>query len=801
MILSGVRFTSEAVKKQTNRHKVVTLFNKLNPGTLNSSLKHPSCSKIADICLVRNPEPPTEDIPLYICTPRATSPAIVPHREYQWPKSLPWIHFNESLLPELLSGLRLLPPDQPETAITTQRGRPRKKRRLDSPGASVKAWTAFKTLSRRSMEIVIGSEELSRFLLINRSVDRLAAYFDDMLPPTYPGENLRRAIALSGGAQYEMQKEVLKVLMFLASNHLIMDCLNGLPSRNYTNDARAFVDIFHFSGLSQPSTLLKIVKVSRESPTLASLVNMLYEAAVHTESIDIVLGLFKADDLIHPNQPAGKIVWHIHLELQTWSALEYGLICGSLDLSRQTITNGADINHQTGNSKHLSPFVLAMFPETDRTIQLIELLLERDVGTSDQVSEASHAAVCKGSIELIDILYRAGADFTSMRLIQDHYDFELVLNRGWLDHPYFIYSSDLNTSSCLGLAASYVHWRTAREKYEKHDGDADSQSTALELVKHILGIWRADLDIDNQLKSDAMILAAFRGYTNVISFLYQRGARVDVRNGLFCPVYAAVSEAQVECCRLLLELGGSAQPYYCSKVHGDPIRLCSPMHAAVNRNSCELIDPLLLNGADVNSPHIPCFTFSTWARFCDQDKADDKSIQNLSPLGLAVSLSHWEIASLLLDRGATSTDGSITCAVRGGQSQLVSRLLKLRVDSDKNTQEYRDALEISIDKGHETIALNLIESGVPVTNSTLNLALQRGRIRIAVKIIDTGIQLTRPELVGLFRIPNLSTIQSLLQDTSADTIIGERSSDGRSFVENAILSGDVAVMKLLRTYT
>ncbi|KAI0900225.1 ankyrin repeat-containing domain protein [Annulohypoxylon nitens] len=741
-----------------------------------SSLKHSSRSKTVDACLAPSPEPPSERIPLYICTPRAASPAVVSHPEYEYPRSLPWIQFSEYLLPQLMSGLRLLPPDDPETTITTSnyRQRPPRKRRPINPSVNpTGAWTAFQNLARRSIEIVIGSEELSRLLSINRSVDRIAAYFDSMLPPTYPGENLRRAIALSGESPYEMQGEVVKVLMFLASNHLIM---NGGPlsrgseiRKKYADDAKAVVDVFRFSGLSQPAMLLKIVRLSHESLTLTSLIDLLYEAAVNTEADDIVIELLATDNRIDINRPVGKHGWNTRM-----TALEYALVRGSLVLARRMIGKGADVNRRSKSFHNLSPLSLAMLPETDLSVQLVGLLLERGADMNDQVSEALFAAVFKGSIELIDLLYRAGADFASIRLTKEEkIDLEALINHdeGWY-HPGF-QSMFLNTYNCLGLAASYADLTTPYGKCKGHGTKAYRERTALELVRHILDICGADFDIDNQLKSDAMIFAELQGYTDVILFLYQRGARVDARNGFFCPVYAAVSGCHVECCRLLLNLGGSAQPS-CRPLRCYPIQLYSPLHVAVEHDSPELLDLLLQSGADVNSPCVQCQTISRkcCSGFTRQLYSiayiEDGNVKALSPLGLALEVGRWEVASLLLDRGATSTDGSINCAVEDGQSQLVNRLLKLRADSDKTTQEYRDALEISIREGHESISLNLIESGVPTTNSTLSLALHYGRIRIVVKIIDTGIQLTGPEFAGLFRIPDISTVQSLLQDTPCD---------------------------------
>ncbi|KAI2468615.1 ankyrin [Annulohypoxylon bovei var. microspora] len=796
IILAGIRFTSENVKKQTERHKVVTLYNKFN--------QPPS------------PRPPDEELPLYICTPRATSP--VPTSHYEWPKKLPWTRFNETLLPELMSGLRLLPDEETRAAVTasdSQQRQPRKKRRTNVVTPAARA--AFENLVRRSMEIVIGSEELTHTLLLKKSVDRIASRFDEVILETYHDENLRRAVVLSGGARSDVQKEILKIFLFLISNRLIMNSGDRNP---YIPDAQAFVDIFRFSGLAEPYMLSRMVELSRRSPTLSAVIDRLYEAAVNTETVDLVVKLLKADDRIDVDRPIGRVWWNtLHDSYGAWSGLEFALLRGSLELAYQMIQAGAVINYRpTGRYPLLE---LAMCPEPDVSIQLIQLLLKNGLDMKDQGPGILHLAIAKGSIDLIDILHKSGVDSTSICLA-NRFDTSPI----WFPRLGFYFTYELECLSILSVAASFL------KLAYRPDADVDHR-TALRLVKHILNICGPDFDIDNKLKSEAMIFAAGYGSTEIVSFLYQSGAQVNAINGFLSPVYAAVENAQVECCRLLIELGGSAQADWRPVVRWDRTIesvFVSPLHAAVSHNSCELVDLLLQSGVDVNTPcdvNINREPFRK-AGFEKQVRYEYGRKSTKSPLEFAVEIGSWEVALLLLDWGATSTNCNLSLAAEEGQSLLIGRFLELIADSDKTIPHYYDVLEASIRNGHESIALqllefraesdkttpqyhnaleastrnrrepsalHLLESGVPADNSTMSLALRFGQYHIIMKLVETGSKLTGPELAAVFRIPDASKVQSLIKHYSPNTFIRERSQDGRSFLETAVLSHNIDVIQ------
>ncbi|KAI1412227.1 ankyrin [Hypoxylon sp. FL1857] len=778
IILSGLRIPRERVKKSTDRHKVVSLRNKWT--------QPPS------------PEPPAEDVPLYICTPRATSPNAAPHDE--WPKSLPWLQFNETMLPQLMSGVRLLSENESGKTLAQSDFQRTPSRERARPKITF-VWAALEKLVRRSMEIVIGSEELAETLLLNKSVDRIAGYLDQAIPASYFGENLHRAIVLSGGTRSEVQREVLKVLLFLISNHLIMDG-RGRGSESYMDEARALVDIFRFSGLSEPNILKKMAAIALSNPTMQAVLDLVYEAAVNTETVPLVLKLLAADDRIDRNRPVGRILWRNSYWINAWSALEFSLLRGSLEFASHMTQAHADTNRRglTG----LSTLTLATLSTPDEVaVELIQMLWRNGaIMDSDNGSVALYLAIMKGSTQLINLLHEAGASFSSVYLIEELPIWAFVAGINGKDGAgSFWYHLDHIT--CLGLAASFSTSSSPLCKDLPDGGDTNDQQTALSLVKYILNLAGPDFDTDGTIKSDAMVFAAMRGYTEVISFLYQNGARVDSQNGLLCPVYAAVNWAQVESCQLLLDFGGSAQAEYRHRKswHADPPYMLSPLHVAVCYNSCGLIDLLIRYGVDVN---LSCSVQYPTRRLGDgfmQQCGRARSKQNsssgdspgcISPLSLAITVGSWEAARLLIDSGATFTNDDLFQTACAGQHQLVSRLL---AGLDKSAKDFENALHAAIANGHELAAIQLLGSGATIGCETLGLALRHGRHQIAMKLIGMGAELTMSELPWAFRIPDELTLRSLAQSRLSDIAISGRSPDGRSLLENAILSRHIRVME------
>lgn len=728
--------------------------------------------------LAPSPELPTSDVPLYVCTPRASSSAL--SKPIVWPETLPWLQFSESILPTLMAGLKLQPSRERRPMIT--------ERANDDAPEDVGS-TVLEKFIRRTMELIIGSENLTYMLIANKSVDQIAARLHQSFPDASTGGNLRRATLLVGGQETEAQKEALKIMIFLASNHFIMD-----PTRTkdcvhwggkYIEDARVFMDLFRLAGLTNLRILTDIIYLSQTSPTITGLVDLLFRASVTTESTDVILKLLSLDRRININRPICYLWWS-HDSGSAWSPLEYFILKGSIGSTASILDAGADPNRRTSG---YSPLTLAAtVVPYHASARMIRLLLEAGAAVNqDKESTALWLAIKRNNLEVIDILLEAGANMATSSSFPrelEPYAHLIHVHTDNQDAMFELYSQS-EFVTCLDIAASFSQksfseWDDMLYLSTEYPYD-DDEVVALNLVSHILDRAGPELDRDNSLKSRAIKFAAFRGYDKVMSLLYEIGGDVKFTDGFLPALYAAVNWAHIESCELLLKLGSSIKPQLCQRHSGlrkkETIQAgyLSPLHVAVAYDSCPLTYLLVQHGADINflrEVYRP--TRKTGYGFRDQVRQfreyaqTGKCLGSLTPLGMAMEIGSWDVALLLVDLGATVQSEYLVRAASAGQNQLVCRLCIRLAGHADFSKHGSDALEASIIHGHGLATLALMNAG-------LGKAM--------------GVS------AWIFRLPDPSAIQRMLHSSIPQNLWRNRSPDGRTFLENSILSGNLDVFR------
>ncbi|RDW57723.1 hypothetical protein BP5796_12524 [Coleophoma crateriformis] len=533
-------------------------------------------------------------------------------------------------------------------------------------------------LTRCTMNIMVGSEGLTMSLIASRSIDRMAAYFNKVIPEVYTDDNVQRSAILVNGSHSERQTELLKLLVYLASNNLILDDRSYFENeRKFMKDAEAF-------------------------------------AAVMTDAISIVSTLLTADPRIDPDRQAAVFHWRSGRG-EPIPSLHYALYRGSLDITRVLVQAGADIHRVDYGGWPPLAIAAMRFPHR-QSFQMAQFLLDSGANPNDHVRSGPsivHLALVAANIELVELLLCSGADVTQrcpgLRAYFALWPPTLVVSSIFYD-----LWPGLESIGCYDFAASAgVFEYSSGSVHLKLGYDAES------VVIHFIGLLKKShfgLHTLQQSGASVMIIPAARGHTEVLSYLRAEiGQCVHSINGGFSPIYAAVVGNQVKTCEQLLLWGASAQiDIDLRDVRKDV--LPTPLHFAVGNGSNELCRLLINYEADFNQlstvslreyEHEPSDYFEVYPR-------RGITYTRLSPVRLATLLHHWKIASDLVELGATATGDDLAEAVKYGQMQLVEQLLRQQIHPDSAVQQGVTALEAAISNGHISITTQLLHAGATV---------------------------------------------------------------------------------------
>ena len=751
------------------------------------------------------PSTPAENIPLYICTPRGSSTSLVTDTpdaaNSGYPKNLPWLQFLDRDFRVVLKGIEFLPKlrkaatgtlsDHDATQQLLQVVQRPHVVALSNSQKSRLLPTIFQQVVRRCLSITIGCEEMAMQLLARKSVDRLAAQFDMVLPQAYPDENLRRATTLAGGSVAEIQVELLKILLFLLSNRLILD-----ESHYGIDDAQQIVALCQFSGLSRFETLHKMVGLSHKSLTMTAIINALFRAAVLTGAAGFACNLLKADHRLQPDKMIGFRVTYDRINQYRFdpdgTPLEFALTKHYENLVKVFVDAGADLpSYASDDWSLLAVAIYDHFPST-----LVQMLRQSGARINGSRFESLHAAFITGNLHLIERLVAQGADLNH-RYRGPSVNSEAVRLNPFASSDCFHVLRHVYDVGCLGFAASFHSATITAESNESVDlsesFDQD-QDKALELCRLIHDKYRSQMDLSDDCKTaDAMILASARGYTKVIEFLHSKfSASVNVLSGYLSPLYAAVGWRQVEAARLLLRLGAYPCPPPAYTVptpytHYGPVMgevecpAPSLLQLAVAQGSCELAELLIRVGVDINEEREIALKTNKlhWPPRAGPSTLNFRhllmclySITNakLPPFRLAVLSKEWDVGLVLLRGGATATVNDLFDAAVEGQLALVEQLLKTGMDPAIAVREGITAYEAALYKGH---------------------------VEIAARLATVGGGGSAGDFASVFRIPNVAHIKahippSLLEEPWKMCLDKQR----RSYLENAFLSHNEEVIRM-----
>ncbi|PSR79694.1 ankyrin repeat-containing domain protein, partial [Coniella lustricola] len=592
------------------------------------------------------PPGPDEERAISVTTPRPGSP-VTTCRKSQWPSSLPWLQFNQSSMNTLLGGIQLLPYRQKpaphlhltdgESVHTESEGQTlvtmhefaRKEWTGRSPQQTIATYAhVMRQIIKRTMVIMIGSEEMASSLIASRSIDCIAARFDRILPESFEYENHHRAFDLMKGDYVHQQTQVLRLLVYLVSNNLIMQIGYFMLRRESGNfqDEEAFIGLFRLSGLAKSPMLDQLLQMSERFPTISAVMEALFKAAVRVGAADIVSSLLNTETRFTTNlyaPVASLAAWSMLKGKLFITPLNYALTIGAPDLVKVLISGGADVNH---NHYGLAPLAIAAnLDDPILALELVQLLLNygaRSSVTHDygEVPTPIQLALFNGNLKAVKVLLSRQEDGTSVRI----YGLRSYIPNGYTCLSYLL--AEMDGIDEFGFAALAGCSMNIGDRAVKNSNITDIEGHIINMMDFLLTYRRDGIKSFRLAGAGAMIVAAARGHIRVLEFLRSRQPelRISTTNGKVCPLSAAFASGQVEVCRLLLSWDSSMTMKQFPR-HSWPYCMPSPWYSAVLHDSVELGE--LLRGQRIDfDPNYDTIPHKQWQDLC-------KGFRILHPVG------------------------------------------------------------------------------------------------------------------------------------------------------------------------
>ncbi|KAI9164095.1 Ankyrin repeat and KH domain-containing protein [Paramyrothecium foliicola] len=755
VILSGRQIPPEKVEKEAKRNELVRWGPK----------QWPTCIKGTP-----SPVKPPGNMPLFICTPRGSSTNLV--FETSWPDTLPWNQFSSSHLGVLFVGVRLheYPHSIMDGTVPASETR-RSVARLATQGhlelqgheRSRLFSVAFQYIVNRSLSILMNSESLAAELFAKKSIDRLAASFDAVIPEVNKNRNIERAAMMVSGRQSEILTETVKIIIFLISNRLIMDSEDGSI---FLEDCQVLISLCRMSGLTDFTSISRLIDLSSQVPTLRALINAMFDAAVHVAAPDIVSALIRADSGITANTPV-TTAWYLQDYLHAKVSKDPLFIAVAQDsVGLVTVLINSGTNFITDVPMPILSLAIlgrTKYPSSSMVQFLIDQGIQKMETYGSKCISPLQAAVLIGDYDLIETLVNLGFDLNA------RYSYDFGENECFAIDCLFKVMEDVG---CLGIAASQTNMWQKQGHYDPFDeaNDEENEQKALDLCQFILHSFGSRMDLSPRYTADAMILAAGQGFTRLVSFLHQAiSAPVDHCNGLISPVYAAVEMGHVSTFQKLMELGASPDiPAANERMLSSPessFPIPSLLLLAVSNWDDEMMGALLQYGlpAEVTTTFRLVNNDMAWPFRVDSDCTFDEV--NETPFRYAIRRKNMQAALELLNHGASCVNSDLVVAAECGHEEVVRQLVA-------RTNEGSDA--------------------PTYIESAFRVALSNGHAKIGMLLSENGTKFAEPDLAAIFRVLDVNTLKAIMPRrilASPGTL--SLSIDSRSYLENAILSSKI----------
>jgi ankyrin repeat protein/beta-lactamase regulating signal transducer with metallopeptidase domain len=253
--------------------------------------------------------------------------------------------------------------------------------------------------------------------------------------------------------------------------------------------------------------------------------------------------------------------------------------------------------------------------------------------------------------------------------------------------------------------------------------------------------------------------AAARGHKDVVEFLINKGADINIRvdidaknSGLWTPLQTAVRHNQASVVELLISKGAS--------VNTKDKWGFSPLHTAAKHGYTGVAEHLIDKGADLNAKnnngetplHIAARRNNKLAAellITKDANINAKNKWNRTPMEIALDQGHRQIVELLHKHGARvlTSEGATALheAAAIGDVSLVKSLISQGMDVDAKDDNGQTPLHEAAKRGHKDVAELLISKGADIEAKILDgettpllQAISQGNLETVALLLDKG---------------------------------------------------------------
>lgn len=310
------------------------------------------------------------------------------------------------------------------------------------------------------------------------------------------------------------------------------------------------------------------------------------------------------------------------------------------------------------------------------------------------------AAVYHDRLEMVEVLLEHGAHINAAAGHKPHTAVTMAASKGHTEMVRLLLGRGANINRAITLDEKPRS--LSQSPFPSTPLHEAAETSQLEVASILLELG-AEIDAHDDGYNTPLHLAVLYRNPEMLTFLLDRGANINLQGYYGTPLHVAASIGQVGLLTLLLQKGAN--------INAGSWPGWTPLHGATSNGHIEIAILLLQQGADVNA-----------------------DVQGWTPLHFAAKKGFLELASILIQKGTNVNAKSkydltpLYLASENGHLEVVKLLIQQGAKVDAQAEGGWTPLHIAVDENHHEIARLLFRWGdttiVPRSDLRLHYLIQ-----------------------------------------------------------------------------